>query len=195
MIFQFVSHNSLREDIKESRWGQTAFSEPVSYWGGLHLWPCCRGSLWLWSPLTMWLYSSAQYSVHLVRMSWASVSQFPFLSRMVLACPCFLLVKTFNSWYAFSLMLSWCYLQHLDNVGQSKILFFAFSWSSWFPGLLLYVFSSSVSFVRHKDSICQLWPTVFWPLGVCQEFRQLFSHCCIEGVIYIENGNRCLLCF
>ena len=154
-----------------------------------------RGSLWLWSPLTMWLYSSAQYSVHLVRMSWASVSQFPFLSRMVLACPCFLLVKTFNSWYAFSLMLSWCYLQHLDNVGQSKILFFAFSWSSWFPGLLLYVFSSSVSFVRHKDSICQLWPTVFWPLGVCQEFRQLFSHCCIEGVIYIENGNRCLLCF
>lgn len=34
-----------------SRKGQTAFSEsdcgsePVSYWGGLHLWPCWRGSL------------------------------------------------------------------------------------------------------------------------------------------------------
>lgn len=151
MIFQFVSHNSLQEDIKESRWGQTAFSEPVSYWGGLHLWPCCRGSLWLWSPLTMWLYSSAQYSVHLVRMSWASVSQFPFLSRMVLACPCFLLVKTFNSWCAFSLMLSTTPWQ-CRSIQDSFFRFFVIFLISWFITLCLLFFSVLCSSQRFNMS-------------------------------------------
>lgn len=35
----------------------------------------------------------------------------------------------------------WCYQQYLDNVGQSKILFFPpFSWSSCFLGLLFELF-------------------------------------------------------
>ena len=152
----------------------------------------------------MWLYRSAQYSVYLVGMSWASARQLLFLSRMVLACPCFRLVKTFNSWYAFLLMflmlstVPW----QCRSIQDSLFPFFVIFLISWFitltffcPFPLSHVSSSSVSFALHKDSICQLWPTVFWPLGVCQESRQLFSHCCIEGVIYIENGNRCLLCF
>ena len=153
----------------------------------------------------MSLYSSAQYSVYLVRISWASVSQFPFLPCMVLACPCFVLAKTFNSWYAFSLTfflmlptIPWQCRSIQDSFFSPFFVIFLFSWfiilTVFDPFPLSYVFSSSVSFARHKYSICQLWPTVFWLLGVCQRSCQLFSHCCIEGVIYIENGNRCLLC-
>ena len=44
------------------------------------------------SPLALWLYSSEQYSVHLLRMSLSSVRRFPFLSYMVSeALPIFVL--------------------------------------------------------------------------------------------------------
>ena len=56
------------------------------------------------SPTTVWLYSSAQYSVHPFRMSWVSVRQFPSLSWMVLVCPCFVLGRVFSSWYALFLL-------------------------------------------------------------------------------------------
>lgn len=89
----------------------------------------------------MWLYSSARYSVYLVRMSWASVSQFPFLPCMVLACPCFVLVKTFNSWYAFSLTF---FLMLPTIPWQCRSIqdsfFPPFSWSSCFLGLLFELF-------------------------------------------------------
>ena len=52
----------------------------------------------------LWMYSSAQYSVRLFRMSLVSVRQFPSLSCMVLVFPCFVLVRVFTNWYAFLLL-------------------------------------------------------------------------------------------
>ena len=49
------------------------------------------------SPTTVWLYSSAQYSVHLFRVSLVSVRQFPSLSCMVLVFPCFVIVEVLTS--------------------------------------------------------------------------------------------------
>ena len=110
----------------------------------------------------MWLYRSAQYSVYLVGMSWASARQLLFLSRMVLACPCFRLVKTFNSWYAFLLMflmlstVPW----QCTSIQDSLFPFFVIFLISWFitltffcPFPLSHVSSSSVSFALHKDSM------------------------------------------
>ena len=55
------------------------------------------------SPATVWLYSSAQYSVHLFRISLVSVRQFQSLSRMVLVFPCFVLLRVLITCYAFLL--------------------------------------------------------------------------------------------
>ena len=86
------------------------------------------------SPSTVCLYSSSQYSVHLFRMSKVSVGQFPFLSCMVLVCPCFVLVRVFTSWYAFLLLffltvssISW----HCTSI-QDSFAFFILFLISWF---------------------------------------------------------------
>ena len=50
------------------------------------------------SPFALWLYSSEQYSVHLLRISSSSVRRIPFLSCMVVVRPCFELVRSFTIW-------------------------------------------------------------------------------------------------
>ena len=226
MIFQFVIHNSLQERADSLFWIRLRFwtslllrcTAPVAL-------------LKRFSPTLIRLALLPRLirdgRVVIIVSSWwdmpvplgqlwlCSCTVLPSILSTLLECPglqqgnchfcpvwCWIVLVFFYLKLLIADMLScWCYLQYLDNVGQSKI-FFPFFVISWFMTLTLFcsfpishAFSSSVSFARHKDSICQLWPTVFWPLGVCQESRELFSHCCIEGVTYIENGNRCLLCF
>ena len=58
------------------------------------------------SPLALWLYSSEQYSVHRFNMSCSSVRHFPERSWIVVALPCFTVVKYFTSWWALLLLFS-----------------------------------------------------------------------------------------
>ena len=57
------------------------------------------------SPLTLWLYSSEQYSVHRFSICRSSVMRIPERSWTVVAFPCFTVVKSFTSWYALLLLL------------------------------------------------------------------------------------------
>ena len=50
------------------------------------------------SPLTLWLYSSEQYSVHQFSICRSSVRHFLERSWTVVAFPCFTVVKSFTSW-------------------------------------------------------------------------------------------------
>ena len=63
----------------------------------------CRSSSWGWlqpntalSPQLSYLYSSEQYSVHLLRISFSSVRHFPDLSWIVEDLPCFSEVRSFT---------------------------------------------------------------------------------------------------
>ena len=56
------------------------------------------------SPMALWLYSSEQYSVHRFRSSRSSVRHFSERSWIVVAFPCFTVVKSFMSWYALLLL-------------------------------------------------------------------------------------------
>ena len=56
------------------------------------------------SPLTLWLYSSEQYSVHRFNICRSSVRHFPERSWTVVAFPCFTVVKSFTSRYALLLL-------------------------------------------------------------------------------------------
>ena len=65
------------------------------------------------SPVVLWLYNPEQYSVHLFSLSRSSVRQFPSLSWMVVALPCFVLVRSFTSWYA-CLLLFYIWLSSIS---------------------------------------------------------------------------------
>ena len=54
----------------------------------------------------MALYSPEQYSVHRFSICRSSVRHFPERSWTVVASPCFIVVKSFTSWYAFLLLFS-----------------------------------------------------------------------------------------
>ena len=56
------------------------------------------------SPLSLWLYSSEQYSVHQFSICRSSVRHFPERSGTVVAFPYFTVVKSFTSWYALLLL-------------------------------------------------------------------------------------------
>ena len=56
------------------------------------------------SPLALRLYSSEQYSVHRFGICCSSVRHFPERSLVVVAFPCFTVVRSFTSWYAFFLL-------------------------------------------------------------------------------------------
>ena len=97
------------------------------------------------SPTTVWLYSSAQYSVHPFRMSLVSVRQFPSLSCMVMVFPCFVLVRVLTSWYAFlvSFFLMWSSMSwHCASI-QDSFAFFLLFLISWL--IALYFLSPSVA--------------------------------------------------
>ena len=56
------------------------------------------------SPLALWLYSSEQYSLHRFSISPSSVRNFPERSWIVIAFPCFTVVKSFTSLCALLLL-------------------------------------------------------------------------------------------
>ena len=77
-----------------------------------------------------WLYSSEQYSVHLLRISCSSVRHFPDLSWIVEDLPCFSKVRSFTSWYALLLLL--LFRQVSVSSHWAPILsFFAFFTAFW----------------------------------------------------------------
>ena len=71
------------------------------------------------SPLVLWLYSSEQYSVHVLSISLSSLSYFPCVSCMVVIVPWFELVRSFTSWaeciLVFPELLPMCILYGSDS--------------------------------------------------------------------------------
>ena len=145
------------------------------------------------SRTTVWLYSSAQYSVHLFRMLLVSIRQFPTLSCMVLVFPCSVLVKVFTSWYAFLLLFflmlsstSW----HCTSIQDSFALFklFVISWlialyflapsvvsCLWFFSALRWSHRLSMSVVTYGILTALRLPKISLAVSVIASFKVLRS--------------------
>ena len=100
------------------------------------------------SPQLSWLYSSEQYSVHLLRISCSSVRHFPDLSWIVEDLPCFSEVRSFTSWYAPSLLFLFRQVSissHWAHI-QSSFAFFTAFWILLFASLYSFARSASYHF-------------------------------------------------
>ena len=162
------------------------------------------------SPFALWLYSSEQYSVHRFSISRSSVGHFPEQSLIVVAFPCFTVVKPFVSWYAllflfflrFSsislhcspIQFSFAYLMHVMVLLFTSLYFLDLS------GLNLFFLSSLLSWHRSRISaVTQGF--FFWQWLFAKDLTGCFSHCHVEGsdhcihvcIFIIHDGERCKL--
>ena len=82
------------------------------------------------SPLAIWLYNSKQYSVHRFSICRSSVRHFPERSWIVVASPCFTVVKSFTSWYALLVLLLLNLFFNLTTLFSCPVFFSLFSCTS-----------------------------------------------------------------
>ena len=136
----------------------------------------------------MWLYSWEQYSVHRFSISRSSVRHFPKRSWMVVAFPCFTVVKSFTSWYALLLLLFPRFSSmslHCSPIQFSFVVFrhpLMFLFTSLYLFLRSFRFESFLSqfspFVAHIKKFCSV-PGFFSSDDVCQG-----SHWLFESLLY-----------
>ena len=142
-----------------------------------------------WFLLALWLYSSKQYSVHQFSISNSSVMHFPEWSWTVVAFPCFIVVKSFWSWYALLLLF---FLRNL----QSHYTVFLPSFLCLFHAPLAVVvhflvflrsfrFTSFLSqfspFVIQIKNFCSD-PRFFLLMMFAKDLTGCFNHCCVEVI-------------
>ena len=143
------------------------------------------------------------------------VRYFPERPWLVVALPCFEVVKSFTSGYA--LLLLFFLIFSSVSLYCSPILFFCccfccpFSCTSWcccslpcIPQILqAQIFSLSVLSFCHTDEEFLQWPRVFFFLLTLftKDLTGCLSHCCVEGgdhwihvcIFIIHDGERCKL--
>ena len=130
----------------------------------------CLGTVqYWWISVGVVIVSSEQYSVHRFRISRSPVRQFPKRSWIVVAFPCFTMVKSFTSWCALLLL----FFIRFSTVSQhcSPIQFsFAF-----FMDLLMLFFTSWSVWQRRK--LRKKWPRVFLLTLFAKDLTSCFSLC------------------
>lgn len=102
--------------------------------------------------LSWWLYSSEQSSIHLFSTSFSSCRQLPVLSWIQVGLPCFFVVRSLTTWYAFPVLF--LFMFSLMSISRCLIqVSFAFLISSLtlLFASLGHLFSFSVLDVRHID--------------------------------------------
>ena len=142
--------------------------------------------------MTLWLYSSVQYSVHRFSIFHSSVKHFPERSWTAVAFPIFTVVKSFTSWYALILL---SFLRFPSILLHCSTIQFSFA---FFMHLLMLLFTSlyfsdssgsnrfflSSLLLSHRlrmSAVTQFFCLFFILTMFSKDLPGCFSHCCVEG--------------